>query len=182
MPTPINKSEPSFDGFWFVIGSIMFADDDWYGVTTVLEPSFSPIGSRHRRRIHLTNKEVSNEQSSCHRRSQRLYSMFDLILQFHGFEVTVVDDGRKAMEILKMELHLTLSPWTCICLAFPERRFTKCWRNGDAKHVLVVSAFIHDIKDFEIRGVNALEKPVAIDDLIGRVKEICEQKVPTLRR
>jgi len=30
-----------------------------------------------------------------------LYYMFDLILQFHGFEVTVVDDGRKAMEILK---------------------------------------------------------------------------------
>ena len=28
-------------------------------------------------------------------------SMFDLILQFHGFDVIVVDDGRKAMEVLK---------------------------------------------------------------------------------
>ena len=30
-----------------------------------------------------------------------LYFMFDLILQFHGFDGTVADDGRKAMEILK---------------------------------------------------------------------------------
>jgi DNA-binding response OmpR family regulator len=111
-----------------------------------------------------------------------LYSMFDLILQFHGFEVTVVDDGRKAMEILKdgtpfdaitLDLHLPSVPGTEI--------YDMLEKRGDAKHVLVVSAFIHDIKDFEIRGVNALEKPVAIDDLIERVREIAEQKVPALR-
>ena len=30
-----------------------------------------------------------------------LCPMFDLILQFHGFEVTVASDGTKAMELLK---------------------------------------------------------------------------------
>ncbi len=71
-----------------------------------------------------------------------LYSMFDLILQFHGFEVTVVDDGRKAMEILKDGTPL----------------------------------------DFEIRGVNALQKPVlSMDLLVDRVREIAEQKVPALK-
>ncbi len=54
-------------------------------------------------------------------------------------------------------------------------------KRGDAKPVLVVSACIRAIKDFEIRGVNALEKPVAIDDLVGRVKEIWEQKALALR-
>jgi len=50
-----------------------------------------------------------------------LYFMFDLILQFHGFDGTVADDGRKAMEILKdrtpfdaitLDLHLLGIPRT----------------------------------------------------------------------
>jgi DNA-binding response OmpR family regulator len=111
-----------------------------------------------------------------------LYSMFDLILQFHNFEVTVVDDGRKAMKILKdgtpfdaisLDLHLPCVPGTEI--------YDMLEKRGDAKRVLVVSANVGDIKDFEIRGVNALEKPVRIEDLVERVTEICEQRVPALR-
>jgi two-component system phosphate regulon response regulator PhoB len=111
-----------------------------------------------------------------------LYSMFDLILQFHGFEVTVVDNGQKAMEILKdgtpfdaitLDLHLPGVPGTEI--------YDMLEKRGDARHVLVVSAFIRDIKDFEIRGVNALEKPVKIEDLVERVTEIVEHKVPALQ-
>jgi DNA-binding response OmpR family regulator len=111
-----------------------------------------------------------------------LYSMFDLILQFHGFDVTVVDDGRKAMEILKdatpfdaitLDLHLPGVPGTEIYGMLEKR--------GDAKKVLVVSAYLSDIKDFEIRGVNALEKPVKIEDLVERVTEIVEHKVAALR-
>ncbi len=108
--------------------------------------------------------------------------MFDLILQFHGFEVTVVDDGRKAMEILKdgipfdaitLDLHLPGIPGTEI--------YDMLEKRGDANRVLVVSAYLGDIKDFEIRGVNALEKPVKIEDLVERVTEIVEHKVPALR-
>ncbi len=112
-----------------------------------------------------------------------LYSMFDLILQFHGFEVTVVDDGRKAMEILKdgipfdaitLDLHLPGIPGTEI--------YDMLEKRGDAKKVLVVSAYLGEIKDFEIRGVNALQKPVlSMDLLVDRVREIAEQKVPALR-
>ena len=50
-----------------------------------------------------------------------LYSLFDCILQFHGFQVTVVSDGTKAMELLKdgtpfdaitLDLHLPGTPGT----------------------------------------------------------------------
>ena len=112
-----------------------------------------------------------------------LYPMFDLILQFHGFEVTVVSDGTKVMELLKdgtpfdaimLDLHLPGTPGTEI--------FDMLEKRGDAKKVLVVSSYLGEIKDFEIRGVNALQKPVlSIDLLVGRVREIAEQKVPALR-
>lgn len=112
-----------------------------------------------------------------------LHSMFDLILQFHGFEVTVVWDGTKAMELLKdgtpfdailLDLHLPGTPGTEI--------FDMLEKRGDAKKVLVVSAYLGEIKGFELRGVNALQKPVlSIDLLIYRVREIVEQKVPVLR-
>jgi len=46
---------------------------------------------------------------------------------------------------------------------------------------LVVSAYLGDIEDFQIRGVNALEKPVKIEDLVERVTEIVEHKVPALK-
>ena len=112
-----------------------------------------------------------------------LCPMFDLILQFHGFEVTVASDGTKAMELLKngtpfdaimLDLHLPGTSGTEI--------FDMLEKRGDAKKVLVVSAYLDEIKDFEIRGVNALQKPVlSIDLLVGRVREIAEQKVPALR-
>src|SRR6266487_278816 len=111
-----------------------------------------------------------------------LYSLFDCILQFHGFQVTVVSDGTKAMELLKdgtpfdaitLDLHLPGIPGTEI--------YDMLEKRGDANHVLVVSAYLGDIKDFEIRGVNALEKPVKIEDLVERVTEIVEHKVPALK-
>ena len=112
-----------------------------------------------------------------------LYPMFDLILQFHGFEVTVVSDGTKVMELLKdgtpfdaimLDLHLPGTPGTEI--------FDMLEKRGDAKKVLVVSAYLGEIKDFEIRGVNALQKPVlSMDLLVDRVREIAEQKVPALK-
>ena len=54
-------------------------------------------------------------------------------------------------------------------------------KRGDAKKVLVVSAYLGKIKDFEVRGVNALEKPVKIDDLVEPVTEIVAHKVPVLK-
>ena len=112
-----------------------------------------------------------------------LCPMFDLILQFHGFEVTVVSDGTKVMELLKdgtpfdaimLDLHLPGTPGTAI--------FDMLEKRGDAKKVLVVSAYLGEIKDFDIRGVNALQKPVlSMDLLIGRVREIADQKIPALR-
>ena len=112
-----------------------------------------------------------------------LYPLFDCILQFYGFEVTVVSDGTKAMELLKdvspfdtitLDLHLPGTPGTVI--------FDMLEKRGDGKKVLVLSAYLGEIKDFEIRGVNALQKPVlSIDLLVDRVREIAEQKVPALR-
>ena len=111
-----------------------------------------------------------------------LYPLFDCILQFYGFEVTVVSDGTKAMELLKdaspfdaitLDLHLPGTPGIVI--------FDMLEKRGDAKKVLVLSAYLSEIKDFEIRGVNALQKPVlSIDLLVDRVREITEQKVPAL--
>ena len=50
-------------------------------------------------------------------------------------------------------------------------------KRGDAKKVLVISAYLGEIKDLEIRGVNALQKPVlSVDLLVDRVREIAEQK------
>jgi two-component system phosphate regulon response regulator PhoB len=111
-----------------------------------------------------------------------LYSMFDLILSFHGFDVMVVHDGRKAIEILKngtlfdaitLDLHLPGVPGMEI--------YDMLQKRGDANRVLVINTYPGDIKDFEIRGVNALEKPVKIEDLVERVTEIVEHKVPALK-
>ena len=111
-----------------------------------------------------------------------LYSMFDLILQFHGFDVTAVNDGRKAIEIIKdgipfdaitLDLHLPGVPGTEI--------YNMLEKSGKANRVLVVSAYLSDIKDFEIRGINALEKPVKIEDLVERVTEMVEHKVPAIK-
>ena len=111
-----------------------------------------------------------------------LCPMFDLILQFHGFEVTVASDGTKAMELLKngtpfdaimLDLHLPGTPGTEI--------FDMLEKRGDAKKVLVVSAYLGELKNLEIRGVNALQKPVlSMDLLVDRVREIADQKVPAL--
>jgi CheY-like chemotaxis protein len=111
-----------------------------------------------------------------------LCPMFDLILQFHGFEVTVASDGTKAMELLKngtpfdaimLDLHLPGTSGTEI--------FDMLEKRGDAKKVLVVSAYLGELKNLEIRGVNALQKPVlSMDLLVDRVREIADQKVPAL--
>ena len=81
-----------------------------------------------------------------------MYSMFDLILQFHGFDVTAVNDGRKAIEIIKDGI-----PFDAITL--------------DLQLPGVPGKEIYDM----------LEKPVKIDDLVERVTEIVEHKVPALR-
>ena len=112
-----------------------------------------------------------------------LYSLFDCILQFHGFQVTVVSDGTQAMELLKegtpfdaitMDLHLSGTPGTVIYDMLETR--------GDAEKVLVISAYSDEIKDFERRGVNALQKPVlSVDLLMDRVRKIIEPQVPVLK-
>ena len=111
-----------------------------------------------------------------------LYPLFDCILQFYDFEVTVVSDGTKAMELLKdgtpfdaitLDLHLPGMPGIEI--------YDMLEKRGDAKKVLVISAYLDEIKDLEIRGVNTLQKPVfSVDLLVDRVREIAEQKVPVL--
>ena len=113
-----------------------------------------------------------------------LCPMFDLILQFHGFEVTVASDGTKAMELLKngtpfdaimLDLHLPGTSGAEI--------FDMLEKRGDAKKVLVISAYLGELKNLEIRGVNALQKPVlSMDLLVDRVREIAEQKIPVLKR
>jgi DNA-binding response OmpR family regulator len=112
-----------------------------------------------------------------------LYPLFDCILQFYDFEVTVVSDGMKAMELLKdgtpfdaitLDLHLPGTPGIEI--------YDMLEKRGDAKKVLVISAYLGEIKDLEIRGANALQKPVlSVDLLVDRVREIAEQKVPVLK-
>ena len=109
-----------------------------------------------------------------------LYPLFDCILQFHGFQVTVVSDGTKAMELLKdgtpfdavtLDLHLPGTPGIEI--------YNMLEKRGDAKKVLVISAYLSEIKDLEIRGANALQKPVlSVDLLVDRVREIAEQRGP----
>jgi DNA-binding response OmpR family regulator len=111
-----------------------------------------------------------------------LYPLFDCILQFYGFHVTVISNGTEAMELLKdgtpfdavtLDLHLPGTPGMEI--------YNMLEKRGDAKKVLVISAYLGEIKDLEIRGVNALQKPVlSVDLLVNRVREIAEQKSPVL--
>ena len=113
---------------------------------------------------------------------RQLYPLFDCILQFYGFEATVVSDGKKAMELLKdgtpfdavmLDLHLPGTPGTEI--------FDMLEKRSDAKKVLVLSACLGEIKDFEIRGSHVLQKPVlSIDLLVDRAREITGQKVSSL--
>ena len=112
-----------------------------------------------------------------------LYPLFDCILQFYGFQVTVISDGTKAMEILKdgtpfdaitLDLHLPGTPGIEI--------FAMLEKRGDANRVLVISSYLDEIEDFEIRGVKKNKKPVlSVDLLVERVREIAEQKVPALK-
>lgn len=112
-----------------------------------------------------------------------LCPLFDCILQFYGFQVTVVSDGTQAMQLLKdgtpfdaitLDLHLPGTPGIEI--------YDMLEKRGDVKKVLVISAYLDEIKDLEIRGANALQKPVlSVDLLVDRVREIAEQRVSVLR-
>ncbi len=85
----------------------------------------------------------------------------------------ILKDGTP-FDAITLDLHLPGIPGTEI--------YDMLEKRGEDKKVLVVSAYLDEIKDFEIRGVNALQKPVlSMDLLVDRVREIVEQKVPALR-
>jgi DNA-binding response OmpR family regulator len=94
-----------------------------------------------------------------------LYPLFDCILQFHGFQVTLYgwNEGDELLkdgtpfDAITLDLHLPGTPGIEIYEA--EKR-------GDAKKVLVISAYLGEIKDLEIRGVKRCRKPVLSIDLL----------------
>jgi hypothetical protein len=70
---------------------------------------------------------------------------------------------------------------TYIYPAFRERRSTIGRKSAAMPIAYWFKCLLGDIKDFETRGVNALEKPVKIDDLVECVNDIVEHKVPALK-
>lgn len=107
-----------------------------------------------------------------------LYSLFDMILRMAGFEVEVVQDGAKALERLSssnlpeavtLDLHLPRVSGNEI--------YSMMERRGESHRVLVVSADVGEVQNYLLRGANAVTKPVPMDDLTRKVREITEHSL-----
>jgi DNA-binding response OmpR family regulator len=101
-----------------------------------------------------------------------------MFLRMAGFEVEVVQDGAKALERLSssdlpeavtLDLHLPRVSGNEI--------YTMMERRGESHRVLVVSADVGEVQNYLLRGANAVTKPVPMDDLTRKVREISEHSL-----
>ena len=102
-----------------------------------------------------------------------LASLFKIVLEMDGFEVSTVHDGVMGVEVLTsqpvpdaimLDMHLPGVPGEEIYALMVER--------GIAHRVVICSADVQLVERYQGLGANAITKPTPIDDLQRMIKDI----------
>lgn len=102
-----------------------------------------------------------------------LASLFKIVLEMGGFEVSTVHDGTKGVEVLMtqplpnvimLDMHLPGVSGEEIYALMVER--------GIAHRVVICSADVQLVERYRALGANAITKPMPIDDLQRLIKDI----------
>lgn len=102
-----------------------------------------------------------------------LASLFKIVLEMGGFEVSTVHDGAKGVEVLTtqplpnvimLDMHLPGVSGEDIYALMAER--------GVAHRVVICSADVQLVEHYRTLGAHAITKPTPIDDLQRLIKDI----------
>lgn len=102
-----------------------------------------------------------------------LASLFKIVLEMGGFEVSTVHDGTKGVEVLMtqplpnvimLDMHLPGVSGEEIYALMVER--------GIAHRVVICSADVQLVERYRALGANSITKPTPIDDLQRLIKDI----------
>lgn len=102
-----------------------------------------------------------------------LASLFKIVLEMGGFEVSTVHDGTKGVEVLTtqppphvimLDMHLPGVSGEEIYALMVERGF--------AHRVVICSADVQLVERYRALGANAITKPMPIDDLQRLIKDM----------
>lgn len=102
-----------------------------------------------------------------------LANLFKLVLEMCGFEASAVHDGRQGVDVLMSE---PLPEAVMLDMHLPgvsgEQIFAMMTERGEAHRVLVCSADVQLVETYRSRGVHAVTKPIAVNDLQQAVQDI----------
>lgn len=102
-----------------------------------------------------------------------LASLFKIVLEMSGFEVSTVHDGAKAVEVLTTQ---PLPDAVMLDMHLPgvsgEEIYALMTERGDAHRVVICSADVQLVERYKSLGANAITKPTPIDDLQRLIMDI----------
>lgn len=95
-----------------------------------------------------------------------LASLFKIVLEMGGFEVSTVHDGTKGVEVLMTQ---PLPNVIMLDMHLPgvsgEEIYALMFERGIAHRVVICSADVQLVERYRALGANAITKPTPIDDL-----------------
>lgn len=102
-----------------------------------------------------------------------LASLFKIVLEMGGFEVSTVHDGAKGVEVLTMQ---PLPSVVLLDMHLPgvsgEEIYALMAERGIAHRVVICSADVQLVERYRALGAHAITKPTPIDDLQRLIKDI----------
>lgn len=112
-----------------------------------------------------------------------LASLFKIVLEMDGFEVSTVHDGVMGVEVLTSR---PLPDAIMLDMHLPgvsgEDIYASMLGRGLAHRVVICSADVQLVEHYRALGANAITKPTPIDDLLRLIKDIvtAEEYAPAL--
>lgn len=102
-----------------------------------------------------------------------LASLFKIVLEMGGFEVSTVHDGTKGVEVLTTQ---SLPNVIMLDMHLPgvsgEEIYALMVERGIAHRVVICSADVQLVERYRALGANAITKPTPIDDLQRLIKDV----------
>jgi len=102
-----------------------------------------------------------------------LASLFKIVLEMGGFEVSTVHDGAKGVEVLMTQ---PLPNVIMLDMHLPgisgEEIYALMIERGIAHRVVICSADVQLVEHYRALGANAITKPTPIDDLQRLIKDV----------
>jgi DNA-binding response OmpR family regulator len=106
-----------------------------------------------------------------------LASLFKIVLEMCGFEVSTAHDGTTGVELLTTQ---PLPDAIMLDMHLPgvsgEEIYAMMMESKYAHHVVVCSADVQLVEHYKSMGANAITKPTPINDLQHLIKEIASRK------